>query len=192
MSTLEVKELSHPAGQVIKIAAGKTLDLNSQGTLVLPTIPHAKMPSGSVLQVVSQKFNPSTVSTTSTAMIDTGVSLGITLSATTNKCLVSLQGGHGYVSGGYPNGLIETICQGATTTYSTANDITGGATFGLTQIYNSTTLNTAPHSMSIFDESHGTLTPTYRIFFKSRSGGNVVWHEATSSHLTLTIMEIQG
>jgi hypothetical protein len=184
MSTLEVKELSHPSGEVIKIAAGKTLDLKSQGSVTMPT--------GSVIQVVSQKFNPSVVSTTSTSMIDTGVSLGITLSATTNKCLVSLQGGHGYVNGSYPNGLIETVCQGATTTYSTSNDVTGGATFGLTQIYNSTNLNTAPHSMSILDESHGTLTPTYRIFFKSRSGGNVVWHEATSSHLTLTIMEIQG
>ena len=37
MSTLELKELSHPSGEVIKIASGKTLDLNSQGTLVLPT-----------------------------------------------------------------------------------------------------------------------------------------------------------
>jgi hypothetical protein len=53
MSTLELKELSHPSGEVIKIAAGKTLDLHSQGTLVLPTIPYAKMPTGSVLQVVS-------------------------------------------------------------------------------------------------------------------------------------------
>ena len=155
-------------------------------------VPFQKMPAGSVIQVVSQKFNPSIVSTTSTAMIDTGVSLGITLSATTNKCLVSLQGGHGYVNGSYPDGLIETVCRGATTTYSTSNDLTGGATFGLTQIYNSTTLNTVPHSMSILDGSHGTLTPTYRIFFKSRSGGNVIFHEAASSHLTLTIMEIQG
>ena len=52
MSTLVIKELSAPSGEVIKIAAGKTLDLNSQGTLVLPTVPHAKMPTGSVLQVV--------------------------------------------------------------------------------------------------------------------------------------------
>ena len=31
MSTLEVKELSHPSGEVIKIAAGKTLDLKQSG-----------------------------------------------------------------------------------------------------------------------------------------------------------------
>jgi hypothetical protein len=65
MSTLELKELSHPAGEVIKIASGKTLDLNSQGTLVLPTVPHAKMPSGSVLQVVDS-YSTQTVSSSST------------------------------------------------------------------------------------------------------------------------------
>ena len=54
MSTLTLKELSAPTGEVIKIASGKTLDLNSQGTLILPTIPHAKMPSGSILQVVNE------------------------------------------------------------------------------------------------------------------------------------------
>tara|TARA_R110000822_G_scaffold138913_1_gene276504 strand:+ start:192 stop:734 length:543 start_codon:yes stop_codon:yes gene_type:complete len=68
MSTLELKELSHPSGEVIKIAAGKTLDLNSQGTLVLPTIPHAKMPSGSVLQVVNA-YSVGQVSSTSTSRI---------------------------------------------------------------------------------------------------------------------------
>ena len=45
MSTLTLKELSAPTGEVIKIAAGKTLDLKSQGTTTLPT--------GSVLQVVT-------------------------------------------------------------------------------------------------------------------------------------------
>ena len=45
MSTLSIKELSHPSGEVIKIAAGKTLDLNSQGSVTMPT--------GSVLQVVN-------------------------------------------------------------------------------------------------------------------------------------------
>ena len=55
MSTLEVKELSHPAGEVIKIAAGKTLDLNSQGDV--------KMPAGSVLQVVTSSFSTMIVTT---------------------------------------------------------------------------------------------------------------------------------
>jgi hypothetical protein len=69
MSTLELKELSHPSGEVIKIASGKTLDLNSQGTLVLPTVPHAKMPSGSVLQVVQHHINSRLTVTSATAKV---------------------------------------------------------------------------------------------------------------------------
>jgi len=59
MSTLSIKELSHPAGEVIKIAAGKTLDLNSQGDVVMPT--------GSVLQVQTYELlgTTTTISTTS-------------------------------------------------------------------------------------------------------------------------------
>jgi hypothetical protein len=44
MSTISIKELSHPSGEVIKIASGKTLDLKTQGSVTMPT--------GSVLQVV--------------------------------------------------------------------------------------------------------------------------------------------
>ena len=66
MSTLEVKELSHPAGEVIKIASGKTLDLKSQGSVTMPT--------GSVIQVASVGYPSSsaiTVSGSSTAVLMT-------------------------------------------------------------------------------------------------------------------------
>jgi len=61
MSTLTLKELSAPTGEVIKIAAGKTLDLNSQGSVIMPT--------GSVLQVVSTS-NSSSISTSSSSYVE--------------------------------------------------------------------------------------------------------------------------
>ena len=63
MSTLELKELSHPSGEVIKIAAGKTLDLNSQGSVM--------MPAGSVIQVASTGYSAGniTLSTSNNAAI---------------------------------------------------------------------------------------------------------------------------
>ena len=79
MSTLELKELSAPAGQVIKIAAGKTLDLKSQGSVTMPT--------GSVLQVVdvnstnqvsSSSASPFTLDTLSVTPIGTGSKFAIT------------------------------------------------------------------------------------------------------------------
>ena len=149
--------------------------------------------SGTVLQVASQSFNPATVQTTSQSMLNTSLSLGLTMSATSNKCLVMVSGGHGYVGNGYPNGLISTICRnGGTTTYSTANDLTAGAAFGMEQIYNATNLNTAGHSFAFLDTSVGTTTPVYRVFFRSRSGGNVIFHEQSGSFINMTIMEIAG
>ena len=59
MSSISVKELSHPAGEVIKIASGKTLDLNSQGSVT--------MPAGSVIQVASTGYPSSSEISLSTS-----------------------------------------------------------------------------------------------------------------------------
>ena len=81
MSTLELKELSAPAGEVIKIAAGKTLDLKSQGTTTLPT--------GSVLQVVSHLDTAQTTQTLSTSDTVVGnMEKAITPKGTNSKFLV--------------------------------------------------------------------------------------------------------
>mgnify|MGYP006102694499 FL=1 len=83
MSTLELKELSHPAGQVIKIASGKTLDLHAQGT--------TKMPAGSVIQVI-QTYNPSQAghaATTANSWNATGIIAEITPKYVGSKILVS-------------------------------------------------------------------------------------------------------
>jgi len=81
MSTLELKELSHPSGEVIKIASGKTLDLKSQGTTTLPT--------GSVLQVV-QATSTTTQTTTSSSFIQySSLTATITPTSTSSKILIS-------------------------------------------------------------------------------------------------------
>jgi hypothetical protein len=149
--------------------------------------------TGTVLQVASQSFNPTTRQTTSTNMVDSGLSLGLTMSSASHNCLITVSGGHGYMGSGFADGLISTICRnGGTTTYSTANDLTGGAAFGMEQIYNSNNLNTAGHSFAFLDTSVGTTTPVYRVFFRSRSGGMAIFHENSSSYINITLMEIAG
>ena len=147
-----------------------------------------QQPVGTVLQVVSTAFNPSLTSTTSTSYVDSGLSLGITLSSSSNKVLMLYNGGHTYV-GSYADGMIEVICRQSSTTYSSGNDLSGAATYGMTQVYNSTNLNTAPHSISYLDTTPGSTTPTYRIFFRSRAGGTVTWQEG-ASQVSFTLMEI--
>ena len=93
MSTLELKELSHPSGEVIKIASGKTLDLNSQGT--------TKMPAGSVIQVKKfQSASTGSGTSTVTSMADDGVQVAITPKYANSLLFVSCTSGCS-VSGGY-------------------------------------------------------------------------------------------
>ena len=89
MSTLTVKELSAPTGEVIKIAAGKTLDLNSQGTLILPTVPSAKMPTGSVIQVVNMTDGTNNTSS-SNSWAESTITLNITPQFSSSKILVQV------------------------------------------------------------------------------------------------------
>ena len=98
MSTLTVKELSHPAGQVIKIAAGKTLDLKSQGSVTMPT--------GSVLQVVQESGASRTTVSSSATWTSTTLTQAVTPTSTSSKILIGLSqhirvfGSHTNVRGG--------------------------------------------------------------------------------------------
>ena len=77
MSTLTVKELAAPTGYDLKIASGETLDLKSQGTVTMPT--------GSVLQVVSDTHQGQLLLSSAGSWVDTGLSLTITPSSTSSK-----------------------------------------------------------------------------------------------------------
>jgi len=81
MSTIVVKEISAPAGQVIKVAAGKTLDLHSQGT--------TKMPTGSVIQVVNMS-NSTNNTSSSISWAESTITLNITPQFSTSKILVQI------------------------------------------------------------------------------------------------------
>lgn len=81
MSVIEVKELSHPAGEVLKIAAGKTLDLHSQGSVT--------MPAGSALQMVSG-YRTTAAVTTSDVLNPTGFTASITPKAIGSKLHVQI------------------------------------------------------------------------------------------------------
>ena len=175
-----------------KIVSGAVTDAKiaaMAATKLTGTVPDANAPSGSVIQVVSTSISPGYTATTSSSYVDSGLSLGITLLSSSSKVLIMVNGGHAYVASNWSGGMIETICRQSSTTYASENDL-ANASFGLTQIYNSTNLNTCPHSMHFLHNTPGSTTPTYRVFFKSRdSGDTVVWQEG-SSFVSMTLMEI--
>ena len=94
MSTITVKELAAPTGFDLKIAAGETLDLKSQGTVTMPT--------GAVLQVVTAVKTDRATFGSGTTWLDTGLSVAITPISSSSKILITAditlgsQAGNGY------------------------------------------------------------------------------------------------
>jgi len=172
MSTLELKELSHPSGEVIKIAAGKTLDLKSQGNVIMPT--------GSVLQVLIA--NDSVVLTTSSASyIDVGLSLTITPKSTSSKILC-LWNAHGFLSAAGA-GFGSSLVRGSTTVFSTATDyyVYGG----------SATSSRQTGEFKHLDSPNTASAVTYKVQVKPHNTTQVQFN-GNGLESQLVLMEIAG
>ena len=187
MSTLSIKELSHPSGEVIKIASGKTLDSNSQGTLVLPTVPHAKMPSGSVLQVISASntntANGGFLLTTSSASYTAGaLSASITPSSTSSKIMVIINTVQ-YRAGSSSYTVYRTTSSGSTNI--------GGGNNGFARLTgaNNTWL---PMSISYLDSPNTASAVTYQLYGRAEAGGVTYFGGDGDMKSTITLMEVSA
>ena len=173
MSTLELKELSHPSGEVIKIAAGKTLDLKSQGTTTLPT--------GSVLQVVTMN-TLTTHSGTSVSWANTNSLLAITPTSTSSKIV-------GYVTGfglkGNQSGYeiqYRIAKDGTSLAPEAANMVWSFGHTGSLELY-------APLTFHFNDSPSTTSAITYSLQIRSTNSSTTAsWYRKQS----VTLMEIQG
>jgi hypothetical protein len=184
MSTLELKELSHPSGEVIKIAAGKTLDLNSQGTLVLPTVPHAKMPSGSVLQVISTHYSTQLYSTSGTHT-DTGLTATITPSSTSSKILILVNQNGVFKHNGHVSTAINLkLLKGST------NLKTFGVESAVSYLSDQQEIGTV--SFNFLDSPSTTSATTYKTTYASTVNGQGVNVQRGGCSSSITLMEIQG
>ena len=173
MSTLSIKELSHPSGEVIKIAAGKTLDLKSQGTTTLPT--------GSVLQVVYSQAAGSLVQTNTTNFTDTGFNVVITPSSTSSKIHISWYFNTTINSSG-ASGIVSKIYRGTTAISQ------GDGTFD----YQTVATNTHQTVCSFLLDSPATTSAvTYRLYFRKYGTGPAVIYPSWGG-VRITAMEIQG
>ena len=171
MSTLELKELSHPSGEVIKIAAGKTLDLKSQGSVTMPT--------GSVLQVL-ETVSFSSFTTTSTSVADAGYSVTITPSSTSSKILLICMC-NAHLNGSSGSGL-EVVFYRNTTAIGDRNITYSGSAIGSVHI---------PNYLQHLDSPNTASAVTYRLYAKSHSGHSERI-AADWGGVRITAMEIQG
>ena len=186
MSTLELKELSHPSGEVIKIAAGKTLDLKTQGSVTMPT--------GSVLQVLSKSVTDTSSTTSSSFIPLSTLNQVITPIATSSKVLVSfsMQLEIASTATGYLQ--INRTVSGVDTAIDvvTRGGVSASRTF-LSQGYGGN--NGQSTSLEFLDSPNTVSEITYSI--KWRVGSQTAYFNigvgnSVPASSSITLMEIQG
>ena len=175
MSTITVKELAAPTGYDLKIAAGETLDLKSQGTVTMPT--------GSVLQVVEATPSNTAGSTSSTSYVDV-ISGSITPSATTSKIMVYfVTSANTTTSTG--NNTSFTLFRGSTNT-------SGGNGDCVSRKDSDGTGNPFTAVINKLDSPSTASSVTYTIKCKQESGGGDSFWSYQGGGTYLTLMEIAG
>jgi len=174
MSTITVKELAAPSGFDLKIAAGETLDLKSQGTVTMPT--------GSILQVVQATSNTG-ITVTANTYATIGSNVVITPSSASSKVLVQLTAGSmaynaGDVAMRITRNGTEIMVQGRQA-YTNANEWVGN-----------------PVKLMYLDSPNSTSAVTYS--FECKVSGNQIEFNSTggsTSNVNGAVsiaMEVQG
>ena len=153
--------------------------------------------TGHVVQTVFSDMDPSSTNTTNTSYQSTAIFQNIQKKYSSSRCLVTIAGGHLYMSSNFPDGGISTICGQSSgtaithgTSYSSGDDPASGEYGGMQQVYNNTGLHSTSHSKQYLFASSSAEFESFRVFYKSRGGGIHAIHE-TGHNVTITVMEIK-
>ena len=180
MSTLTVKELEAPTGYDLKIAAGETLDLKSQGTVTMPT--------GSTLAVY-EDTHATSATFQSTSWADVGLTITLTPKSTSSKffCTWSLQGQFEGGNSGLGTRIIRTVGASETVVYTSE---TG---------YDLYTANTGDGvriraQYSTLDTPNTASSTNYRVQIKNNASGSAgaVSLNNANNPTSFHIWEVQG
>jgi hypothetical protein len=159
------------------------ISLIPAASAVSGTLPAANLPTGSVLQVVAASYT-STVSTTSSTFVDTGLSLAITPKYATSKILVFVtQCGIEKNVGNTQNCIDIGLFRSATQLAST----------GFYGLYTNTTLALTVPSATLFylDSPATTSSTTYKTQFRNPLAASAVYvNSGGSPASTIVLMEI--
>ena len=142
------------------------------------TLPTARLPSGTVLQVVSANTTTST-STSSTSFVATNLAATITPISTSSKIFIIVAGGA--IRAGSGNQIYMTVYRGATNL--------GNANRGLSQM-NGNASNDYTPALSYYDGPATTSPTTYTVYVATAS--STVNFEVDLVPCTMTLMEIAG
>jgi len=143
----------------------------------------AKLPVGSVLQIVYASTNTA-VTTSGTTFVDTGLTATITPSSTSSKILVVIHhNGVRKAVGNTGNRIMLSLFKGGTEHtmigagigYNNSNDYNGDNT-----------------SISVLDSPSSTSALAYKTMFKNETAASNVQLQHSSATSSITLMEIAG
>jgi len=166
------------------------LNYTGQGTVPIaniPTITGAKMPAGSVIQTVQIRNNGGTVTNANATLVDTGISLSITPSSTSNKILITANFTGTSTYANSAGGTMYALYRNGTTNlFSGAND--NGM---LEYDSNASAYNHSISQLSYLDSPSSTSATTYGIYIK-RIGSGIASLQRDWGGVTMIAMEIAG
>ena len=166
------------------------LNYTGQGTVPIasiPTITGAKMPAGSVLQTVQTRNIGGSITNANATLTDTGISLSITPSSTSNKILITASFTSTSTFANSNGGTMYALYRNGTT-----NLFAGSNDEGLLQ-YNSnaSSYNHSVSQLSYLDSPSSTSATTYGIYTK-RIGSGTAALQRDWGGVTMIAMEIKG
>ena len=167
------------------IEVGSLGNANDASALTTGTLGTARLPAGSVLQVVSATINSST-STISTSFINTPITLSITPSSSSNKIFIMVSTPIYSQSGGTYAARF-TLFRGDVTGVNLSN---GGLDFA--NIWSGSGQLSIHLSMSFLDTPNTTSAQTYTVGMRSEGNSQAAEVMSSGRSATITLMEIAG
>ena len=150
------------------------------------TIPSAKMPTGSVIQVVSTTYQTE-ATTTSTSFVDTGLTFSITPQFSSSKVFINVSQAFAFAQS------TENQWQGNLIIADGSNNVIfGGTGYDQFRIKNAFALGWQTN-LQVLHSPNTTSSFTYKTRMKAvLSGTNVYAQYAGSAPSSITLMEIAG
>ena len=187
-STATNRTLTLPDNTGTLISSATTTGINATA-LTTGTVPTARLPAGTVLQVVSTVKNDTFSSTSTTNTDITGLSVAITPTSTSSNILVLVQSNYG--PGGGSQIANFQIVRNSTNIANPSN--TGLLYSSTVTAYQITSDQTANYSISYLDSPATTSATTYKVQGRTTSGTWYVNRRNTADMntiSTITVMEI--
>ena len=179
ISTLTSSKLS---GNLPALNASALTTINASN-ISSGTLAAARYSGGKIGQIVYNENNsPSTISSTSTSYITTGITVTITPTASNSKILLMFSSGVGSTAS---NG--ESMRQWYRNINSGGETALGAGAYGMANFANA---NFVPYELTWIDTPNTTSSTVYSMWYKSGSGSNIAYAVWAGSYYYMSAMEI--